>query len=94
MTELDQAILKLRIRFHRRLAERLGLTIDKERIHEHAERLNDKELFKYTENYNRRIRERVTKAPVGPAPEPQPASKLVRFIRSTVIGRFKTFIKK
>ncbi len=81
MTELDQAVLKLRVRFHKRLAGRLGLTIDEERINERADRLNDRELFKYIETYRPPVR----------VPKPPSSSRLVRFIRSTFIGRLKIF---
>ena len=49
MSELDQTILKLRLSFHRRLAERLGLRIDEQSIKELAQQMNDQELFKRIE---------------------------------------------
>ena len=49
MTDLEHNILKLRVCFHKRLADRLGLKIDVKRIEELARQRTDEEVFRLIE---------------------------------------------
>ena len=49
MTDLEQNIFKLRVCFHKRLADSLGLTVDVKRIEEFTKQLPDDEVFRLIE---------------------------------------------
>ncbi|MFC1488832.1 hypothetical protein ACFL6B_03190 [Thermodesulfobacteriota bacterium] len=94
MTDLDLAILKLRVRFHKRLADHLGLKANVERIEKLIKHQTDEDVFRLIEIENQK-KEKIRL--ISPA-------KLIRIAReswlikrlenSYLVGRFKTFIGK
>jgi len=94
MTDLDRTILKLRVCFHKRLSDQLGLKIDVKRIEELSKQWTDEEVFRLIEIEGQK-RKIIRLNPFSTIIRIARDSKIIkRLSNPSFVTRFKSFIKK
>ena len=94
MTSLEHNILKLRVYFHKRLAESLGLEVEIKTIEELVKQQSDEEIFRLIEIESQNKKQTRTISPFRIIKIPRNLKLLQRLTTPSLFVRLKSFFRK